>query len=159
MFQSSGIFISSEMLKALPERVRQTLISHVLSTADGSTSTSIDEPSSFSENIVELSPSQARALLDGLYNPKTRKAVEFIARGKSRVFQVAELAKSLGEKPSALSGVWSGITRRARTVSGERLAKLIDWHQPPIFKGDEYVDQRAEVAEMTHRSLRTALRL
>ena len=82
-----------------------------------------------------------------------------IADSGSRHFQIADVAKAIGVQPSGLSGVWGGLTRRLKTVTGDSDAYLIDWtkSEPVVDEDDNYVDHTGEVTELTYRSFRKAL--
>lgn len=112
------------------------------------------------EHFAELSPGQARDYYGGC-GDKTKKALEAMAASTSRFFQVADIAKSVGVPAKDLGGVWGGLTRRLKTVTGDSEAYLVDWNgsEPQYDDDDIYIDQRGELTEMTYLSLRRALKL
>jgi hypothetical protein len=109
-------------------------------------------------HFAELSPGQARDFYAGC-GPKTRKAIDVIADSASRRFQLADVAKAIGVEPKDLTGVWGGLTRRLKTITGDSDAYLIDWTKsdPVLDDKENYVDHRGEVTELTYRSFRKAL--
>lgn len=112
------------------------------------------------EDFAEFSPRQARDFYQGC-GEKTRKAVEAIARSSTNCFQVAEVAKAVGVPAAELRGVWGGLTRRTQTIVDDVDAYLVHWHDGTQKYADDgsYIDQVGEVTEMTHQSLRKALKI
>jgi hypothetical protein len=123
---------------------------------DGSASDDEEED----EDFAELSPRQARDFYQGC-GEKTRKAVEAIARSSTHRFHVADIAKAVGVPARDLRGVWGGLTRRTQTILDDVDAYLIHWHDGTQKYADDgsYIDQIGEVTEMTHQSLRRALKI
>lgn len=162
---SSGIFITADHIKSLSNDERLFLFSLIggdqhpqafrLDNAaqNGFTNNQSEDP-----HFVEFSPSQAREFYAGC-NEKTRKAIEVIARSDDRHFQLADVAEAVGVTAPELKGVWSGLTRRSRTVTGDNDAYLIDWAKSEAIYDEDgnYSDQRGEVSEFTYRSFRKAL--
>lgn len=160
---TSGIFITSDHLKSLSKQ-EQDLLFNIISgrspTVDMPTTSLSTDPSSEveDEHFVELSPGQAREFYAGC-SAKTRKAIDVIADSDSRRFQLADVAKAIGVKTTELTGVWGGLTRRSKTITGDNSAYLIDWNKHEGIWDDEgnYIDHTAEVTELTYRSFRKAL--
>jgi hypothetical protein len=161
---TSGLFITIDDIKSLSKEDQDFLFRIIGgSKRVGNTPADdfIDEQSSVDdEHFAELSPGQAREFLAGC-GQKTRKAIEVIASSNSNQFQIADVAKALGVRPSELTGVWGGLTRRLKTVTGDYSAYLIDWAKnDPISDEDgNYLDHTGEVTELTRRSFRKALGL
>ena len=111
-------------------------------------------------HFIELTATQARSFIAGC-GDKVKKAVMVIVSGESRYFQLAAVAKELDTDPGKLGGVWGGITRRLKTVTGDSGAYLIDWEKSkPVFDTEgNYVDHRAELTEASYHSLRGAFGL
>jgi hypothetical protein len=163
---TSGIFITTDHLKSLPKH-KQDFLFGIISGREATLDTSAEPQSAASgsdddeeedEHFAELSPGQARDFYAGC-GPKTRKAIEVIADGASHQFQIADIAKALDVKPNELTGVWGGLTRRLKTVTGDSDAYLIDWtkSEPVLDDEENYIDHRGEVTELTYRSFRKAL--
>ena len=160
---TSGIFITADDLKSLAKKDQDFLFDiltgrkNTLSEPTGS-HTSSQEEDMEDEHFAELSPRQAREFYAGC-GSSTRKAIDVIARSDSKYFQLADVAKETGVAPSDLSGVWGGLTRRVKTITGDSDAYLIDWEKSdPVYDEDEkYIDHKGEVTEMTYRSFRKAL--
>uniref|UniRef100_UPI001AEC026F hypothetical protein n=1 Tax=Methylobacterium sp. B1 TaxID=91459 RepID=UPI001AEC026F len=64
----------------------------------------------------------------------------------------------VGVSAPELRGVWGGLTRRTKTITGDPNAYLIDWSksEAEFDENGTYIDQRGEVTEMTYQSLRKA---
>lgn len=168
----NGIFITGERIASLGKEQQAWLLSlvtgekapsldmgapvlDVTKSTNGSVNDEGDD-----EDFAELSPRQARDFYQGC-GEKTRKAVEAIARSSSHRFQVADVAKAVGVPAGDLRGVWGGLTRRTQTVLDDTDAYLIHWHDGTQKYADDgsYIDQVGEVTEMTHQSLRKALKI
>jgi len=157
---TDGIFITTTTIKSLPKPEQDFLfgiISGREMVAPESQSV-VDDADVEDDHFAELSPGQARDFYSGC-GSKTRKAIDVIADSASHRFQLADIAKALGEQPGNLRGVWSGLTRRLKTITGDSSAYLIDWEKNKgVFDDDDnYIDHTGEVTEMTYRSFRKAL--
>lgn len=160
---STGIYIDRTEFGSWPADLQKRVLDqmfHSLGTAIQPSAGFSQESEEVAEHFAELAPGQARDLYLGC-QPKTKKVIESIAHSASRKFQIADVAKSVGEAPAGLQGIWSGLTRRTRTVTGDPQAYLIDWTKSEAtFDSDgNYVDQRGEVTEITYRAFRKALGL
>ena len=82
-----------------------------------------------------------------------------MVEGDSRFFQVALVAKSLGERPDHLTGIWSALTKRVRTVLSDPHVRIITWEDEVRNNKEEYIDQRAYFSEATYQSFRKAFRV
>ncbi|WP_133158623.1 hypothetical protein [Mixta theicola] len=80
------------------------------------------------EGPTDLSSLQAEKLVRGL-SGKSRSVLKAILENSdsSNGFWCEELASELGIEVTDLTGVWSGLTRRIRTVTGSSDAYLISW--------------------------------
>jgi hypothetical protein len=56
-----------------------------------------------------------------------------------------------------LGGVWGGLTKRTRTILGDKKSKLIAWPQNFYDTHDNWIDATGEMSETTYTSLRKAL--
>lgn len=160
---TSGIFITTDHLKSLPKQEQDFLFGIISGRKIGAAEPAASRPSSEDvdvedEHFAELSPGQARDFYAGC-GAKTRKAIDVIADSSSRHFQIADVAKAIGVEPSDLSGVWGGLTRRLKTITGDSDAYLIDWtkSEPVLDEEENYIDHTGEVTEMTYKSFRKAL--
>lgn len=159
---TGGIYITMEYLKSRPQEDQD----FVFDLLRGQAAVALRKPVSAAADITitdddhfaELSPSQAREFYDGC-GAKIQKALETIAAGSSRHFQLADIAKVLGVRANELRGVWGGITRRTKTITGDDEGYLIDWVVAGEVYDDEsnYIDQPGALAEMTYRSFRKVL--
>ena len=160
---TSGIFITADHVASLPKQEQDFLFGIISGRQGGVTEpvTSRSSPQDVDvedEHFAELSPGQARDFYAGC-GAKTRKALEVISDSGDRHFQVADVAKAIGVRANELAGVWGGLTRRLKTITGDADAYLIDWTKSePVFDDEEnYIDQTGEVTELTYRSFRKAL--
>ncbi|MBL0675197.1 MULTISPECIES: hypothetical protein [Aeromonas] len=119
----SGIFLSTADLQKLTHSAREEVLSIVSGGFDSAffESNSVDGP-------TDLSSIQAEKLVKGL-SPKSRTVLKAIvdSRNTTNGFWCEELAEELEIDVSELTGVWSGLTRRIRTVTGSSEAYLIAW--------------------------------
>lgn len=160
---TSGIFITTDHLRSLPKQ-QQDFLFGIISGREPASYAPVELRSATNgsevedEHFAELSPGQARDFYAGC-GVKTRKAIDVIADSASHRFQIADVAKAIGVEPNELSGVWGGLTRRLKTITGDNDAYLIDWTKSePVLDHDEnYIDHTGEVTEMTYNSFRKAL--
>jgi len=118
----SGIFLSLSDLQKLSAGARSEVLALI---AEG-----VDEDV-FEENgegPTDLSSLQAEKLVRGL-SSKSRSVLKAILENSdsSNGFWCEDLASELEVDVADLTGVWSGLTRRIRTVSGSSDAYLISW--------------------------------
>jgi hypothetical protein len=74
---------------------------------------------------AELGLQAARAFLLGC-NEKTRQVLQLISdSGES--FSIHQLENQMEVERQGLRGVWGGLTKRTRTITGDPDAALIDW--------------------------------
>jgi len=118
----SGIFLSLIDLQKLSAGARSEVLALI---AEG-----VDEDV-FEENgegPTDLSSLQAEKLVRGL-SSKSRSVLKVILENSdsSNGFWCEELASELEVDVADLTGVWSGLTRRIRTVTGSPDAYLVSW--------------------------------
>ncbi len=157
---TSGIFIPISCLNAWPSALRKEVLSRVLNDATEPLEEEISGNSAqvmADAHFAELSPGQARDFVAGC-GPKTRAALEAMAKSKTRFFNMQAVAAALKVPNEDLVGVWRGLTRRVRTITGDPKAYLIYWHGEGIYDDQEnYLDHRGELTELTYASLRKAM--
>ena len=96
---------------------------------------------------AELGIQAARAFLQGC-GGKTKQAIAYIVEtGES--FTMDEIKFVM--KQDDLRGVWTGLTKRVRTITGDKEAALIAWEQ----LGDG--DWRGRMMPVTREAFRRAL--
>ncbi|TGR08786.1 hypothetical protein EN833_15090 [Mesorhizobium sp. M4B.F.Ca.ET.190.01.1.1] len=162
----SGIFIATADFQKLPESLRASLLEHVLGDArsiaeqreeQSGTDRSDEGTPEYDQHFAELSPGQVREFLSGC-SQKTKSAIRAMVKGESRFFHLKDVAAEIGVPVTGLTGVWSGLTRRTKTVTGDSEAYLIDWSGgEAILEDGKYADHKAELTEMTHTSFRKVL--
>ncbi|MBP6518669.1 hypothetical protein [Shewanella sp.] len=128
---SSGFYISKEDFVKMPERTQSDILNTV---TGGQSETSETE---YKGSAADLSSLQAATLVKGL-SSKTRNVLKTIVELPyiEKGFWEADLAYELKCKPESLSGVWSGLTRRTRTITSDKSAYLIDWKWDEEMEGN-----------------------
>ncbi|MFJ5339894.1 hypothetical protein ACIPSQ_13645 [Pectobacterium parvum] len=119
----SGFFISRTAFQKMSERAQDEIMSAV--TGEDNSHQATQE---YSGLAVDLSSLQATQFVKGL-SSKSRNVLKVILeiKGVESGFWLKSLAVALMCESGSLSGVWSGLTRRSRTVTGDENAHLIDW--------------------------------
>ncbi|CND92256.1 MULTISPECIES: hypothetical protein [Enterobacterales] len=119
---TSGIFLSREDLMLLSDSAKE----EVLALATGESISGVYEE--LEDGPTDLSSLQAERLVRGL-SDKSRSVLKAILESEDgeQGFWCKSVAEELGFDVSELSGVWSGLTRRTRTVSDDSDAYLIGW--------------------------------
>ncbi|WP_432537379.1 hypothetical protein [Pantoea eucalypti] len=118
----SGIFLSLFDLQKLSTGARSEVLALITEGVDEN----IFEENG--EGPTDLSSLQAEKLVRGLSN-KSRSVLKAILENSdsSNGIWCEDLASELELDVTDLTGVWSGLTRRIRTVSGSSDAYLISW--------------------------------
>jgi hypothetical protein len=153
---STGLFIAQADLETWPASLRAQVIELVFGRPQ---TAQIDEPvlnTDEPEYLAQLTPTQARNLLDGCTR-KTKRALEIIAKGDTRFFHIKDVAEALNCLANELKSVWAGLTRRTRTVTGNPSVHLTDIAGDLELENDILVDRRLAVSQKTYLSLRIAL--
>lgn len=119
---TSGIFLSREDLMLLSDSAKE----EVLALVTGESIPGVYEE--LEDGPSDLSSLQAERLVRGL-SDKSRSVLKAILESEDGElgFWCKSVAGELGFDVSELSGVWSGLTRRTRTVSDDSDAYLIGW--------------------------------
>ncbi|EEU9561211.1 hypothetical protein FXI36_24300 [Escherichia coli] len=117
----SGIFLSKEDLENLSPSAKEEIFALVSGDISNVYVENDDGP-------IDLSSLQAEKLVKGL-SEKSRSVLKLIIESDDgeRGFWCEYIADELEIEVEELSGVWSGLTRRTRTVSGDSDAYLISW--------------------------------
>jgi len=120
---NSGFFISRSDFQKMSERTQD----EILNAVTGGDSSPQSEPD-YSGLAVALNSMQATQFVKGL-SGKSRNVLKTILeiKGVESGFWMKTLAVVLMVEADSLTGVWSGLTRRSRTVTGDENAYLIDW--------------------------------
>lgn len=99
----------------------------------------------------DLSFTQAKKLLEGCRD-KTKATLRAVFSKSEPSFVLGEIAEEMKSEKGALGGAWAGITKRTRTVLGDKDASLFAWEWD-----DERDDWTGSTSEMTYHSMRQAL--
>lgn len=87
----------------------------------------IEEADADEWGLANLDPAAARLFLAGC-GERTVRVLTLIVRGGGR-FSLQELERASRSVRSGLKGVWTGLTKRTRTITGDPDAYLIRWAQ------------------------------
>ncbi|MDE9543844.1 hypothetical protein [Xenorhabdus bovienii] len=119
----SGIFISTVDFSKLSKSAKDEILALVTKGHDGENLTYEED-----DQPIDLSSAQAIKVVRGL-SDKSRLVLKTILEidETGDGFWVNDVADKLGIEVSELTGVWSGLTRRIRTVTGEPEAYLFNW--------------------------------
>ncbi|HEX8124947.1 MAG TPA: hypothetical protein VF548_05130 [Allosphingosinicella sp.] len=140
------ILLSTDTIAELSDELKAELAARL-----GFTLASPAPPQAFGdEEIAELGIQSARAFLQGC-SDRTAEVLRLIIEFGD-TFSLRQLEKKAKVKPGGLRGVWTGLTKRTRTITGDPDAVLIDWSGP-----DEEGDYQGRLARMTIDALRRAL--
>lgn len=93
---------------------------------------------------------EARAFLLGCGEKTTQALSTIVATGHS--FSASEIEKAMSAPTGSLRGVWTGLTKRVRTITGDDEADLFDW-----FEQEEDGSWRGRMAPTTKKAFRDAL--
>ena len=102
--------------------------------------------------LARLSNAEAHEVVEGIHD-RTREVLRAIAELQPR-FRWADLAKKVGcplDDDAPLRGVFRGLTKRTRTVTGDRKAGLIVW---PNWDDLSWEDAIGEMHPDTHAAFR-----
>jgi len=139
------IILSADTIASLSDELKAELAVRL-----GLTIASPAPPQTFGdEEVAEIGIQSARAFLQGC----SERTAEILALmvGLGDTFSLRELEKAAKAKPGGLRGVWTGLTKRIRTITGDPDAVLIDWSGP-----DEDGDYRGRLAAVSLDALRRA---
>ncbi|GFZ98682.1 hypothetical protein GCM10010923_03620 [Blastomonas marina] len=152
----NGIFLSSASIGALSPSARREVLQAV-GLSEGVAVASVDDPVEF-DGPAELSVGMARQLIAEPISDKSVAILRTIALSATPQFHQKDAINSIqgAETYLDIKNVWSGITRRTRSILDDKTAKLVHWDYEGIYEGEEYVDHIGRVAPITHRSLRAA---
>lgn len=151
MMNSTICLPASELMNA-PEEVRIWVLEKM-----GLSSKAPGQPTSTGElGLARLSDSQVRQFLSGQLHQRTRSTLRAIA-GLAPRFRWADLMHRLGHKKlddtQILAGVWAGLTKRTRKITGDPKAVLIGW---PDWNDLAWEDAVGIVDPETHAAFRRA---
>lgn len=152
----NGIFLSSASIGALSASARREVLQAV-GLSEGVTVASLDNPVEL-DGPAELSVAMARQLIAEPISDKSVAILRTIALSATPQFHQNDAINSVpgAETYLDIKNVWSGITRRTRSILDDKTAELVHWDYEGIYEGEEYVDHIGRVAPITHRSLRAA---
>lgn len=98
---------------------------------------------------AELGLQAARTFLEGC-NDKTTEAIQKIVEA-GLTFSQRQLETDMGVAPGGLRGVWTGLTKRVRTITHNDEVRLIEW----VEEGDG--EWTGRLMPVTREAFRRAL--
>ncbi|OKO98151.1 hypothetical protein [Xenorhabdus eapokensis] len=153
----TGIMVSKEDFAKLSERTREELLELVTNSINGHiVSENITNNEEEPWEPTDLSSIQAAKFVKGLGEKSRRvlKTILEVGKGEKGEFWCKDVAKKLDIKSESLTGVWSGLTRRIRSVTEDEDACLFDW-QPD----DNRCDYQGTFHEVTYKNLKKVLNI
>ena len=145
---TNHITLSAETIKLLSPACKAELAAHLgFDSAPTPNPFMLDESE---EEFAELGIQAARAFLQGC-GEKTILAIGLIVESGDS-FSIAKIAADMGVDAASLRGVWAGLTKRVRTITGDPEAALIAWE--PQSEDDDYIGRMMPV---TREAFRRAL--
>ena len=162
-----NISLSEDVIQSLPRAAKEALLIELQRRLQGTTPTLetavappaaalVEEVNEEEEQAADLSVAQAMRFLEGC-SEKTKKVIRAIVGGGSRDFRLTALAQTLNLTIDDVGGVWGGLTKRTRTILGDKKSKLIAWTRNFYDAQDNWIDAAGEVSEVTYVSFRKAL--
>ena len=159
---SVGIFLSDDVVQRLPQPVKDALLHELQRLLQENTNqeapTSLSGSVSEEDKPADFSFVQANKFLEGC-SEKTKKILRGIMQGNNEHFLLSDLARSLQMAIDDLSGVWGGLTKRTRTILGDKRFKIVVWPQNFFDENNKWVDAKGAVSKTTYTSFRMALGL
>ena len=118
----------------------------------------LNQDTTTDDNLVKFSQAEAHAFLKGV-SKKSRAAIDAITKKRGRFFHLKDVAAALDTKPDELSHtIWSGLTRRTRTISGNPDIYLLDWVAEGVYDEDgTLIDWRGWLTPETRDAFRAEL--
>ena len=118
----------------------------------------LDQDATADDNLVKFSQAEARDFLKGC-SKKSRAAIQAMTKKRGRFFHLRDVAEALGVKPDDISHtLWSGLTRRTRTISGDPDSYLSGWDAEGVYDEDEtLLDWRGWLTPETRDAFRAVL--
>jgi len=160
--------LSEHDVSSLPQTVKDALLMEIQRILRGTPPTQIGGGNlGVAENVevnarvdkeeqpADLSVNQATRFLEGC-SEKSKRVLRTIVAGKSKEFRFSALLKALGMTAAELDGVWGGLTKRTRTILGDKKSKVILWPKNFYDAEDNWTDATGVVSEMTYASFRKA---
>lgn len=149
---SPKIMLSVEDLNRLPVEARDAVLDLFRSEKDSWTEeeeevTPAAGPQADEEEPVEMSFGQAKRFLAGC-SEKSISIMKHVVM-QPNPFRYKDLLTALGDSVDDAGGVWGGLTKRTRTITGEKNARLIIWDE--TMKEDGMVGRMSDVTRNAFR--------
>ena len=149
----NALMISATSFRQLSQKCQAEILGLLTKDPSGSVAghTSSPAPSkngSYSGTATALSEREMRKFLNGV-STKTRNFLESLADMPAR-FNVGSLLKKLHMQSADIRGILAGLTKRTRTISGEKDADFF----ASVLQDDDINKCISEIHPTTHESLR-----
>lgn len=144
---SNGIFLTMATFAGLTQRSQDEILGALgLGLQLDESELLADDSVGDDEQPYDISAQQMARLVEGC-SDKTRSVLRAIAE-HGRHFRWREIADHLAVEAGSLRSAWGGITKRTRTVVGDKNADFVWW--TPLDQGDF----AGEISQVTFNSLR-----
>lgn len=107
------------------------------------------------DQLVEITNEMLQRFVNNI-SPKTLSALRVIAQSESPSFHLKDVVSIIGdaETPNDIKSIWTGLTRRTRTITDNKKAKLISWGYWEEDEAGNNIDCIGVISPVTHDSLR-----
>jgi hypothetical protein len=146
-----SISIPVSAFKAFDPSVQQAIMAYVIDQLGGAIVDLSDTPVASGGNekgLAKLDVAEAKQFLNKC-SEKTTSILQAIVN-RDGDFVASAIAEHVGSTVGELRGAWSGLTKRARTITKDPEASLLNWFK----EGDDW---RGIMAAQTVTSMRVAL--
>jgi hypothetical protein len=137
---------------AMPERFEIACSFAATTTVSGEAAGKLAKAAAGTSAAVAFSPNEMRKFLDGI-GDRTRELLVAIAREPKHRFNVGHVLDRMTWKESDLKGPLAGITKRTRTVAGDKAAQFF----VSVVWNDDVDKTISEIHPLTHASMRELL--
>lgn len=150
---TASICLPVELLKGAPDQVRKWIRETVgLDLPSGQPT---DHGTKGSTGLARLSDEEVQRFMAGALHKRTRATIRAIAELQPR-FRYADLMGKLRLPidDGSLAGVWAALTKRTRSVTGDRQAQLLAW---PNWDDSRWESAVGQMDPETHAAFRRVL--
>lgn len=145
---TTQVTLDAEIVKLLSPACKAEIAAHLgFDSAPQLNDPDVDEDA---EEFAELGVQAARAFLQGCGDKTTNVLQRIVDAGEN--FSLRKLEAQMNVEEGALRGVWTGLTKRVRTITGDPEIALIDWG-----KETENGDYRGRLMPVSREAFRRAL--
>ena len=126
---NTGVFLDQDQLRRLPSAARSAILALIVPSTDESTHSAKDD-----RGLTPLTRAEVSTFMSGV-NEKSAELLRAFAKYPSGSPLMSELMK-VGDYTvwQHLRGFLAGVTKRARTVTGDPKAKFWHWEKGQVVK-------------------------